>query len=136
LLAFLCSSGFGDAGLLLDYRMPPSPLPLWNHRVKHVLACKIRRTKDLEVKIWKAEELGADFLVAASVLLALRVLPLLGQFSNQAGAVRKVRCHSGAVEIIVSRSIRPPGVNVKIPWPQAASRPTFAKEAKVGQPQS
>jgi hypothetical protein len=64
------------------------------------------------------------------------VLPLLGQFWNEVGAGRKVRCHSGAVEIIVSRSVRSPGVNVEILRLQAASLPTFAIEAKVGQPQS
>jgi hypothetical protein len=31
--------------------LSPSPLDLWNHRVRHVLARKIFRAKDLEVKI-------------------------------------------------------------------------------------
>ena len=44
------------------------------------------------------KELGADFLVGASVLTALGVLLVLGQFSDEVRAVRKVRCHSAAVE--------------------------------------
>ena len=31
----------GRWGLLLDYRVPPSPLDLWNHGVRHGLARKI-----------------------------------------------------------------------------------------------
>jgi hypothetical protein len=47
--------GFGRCGAYLPFYngVPPSPTPLdiWNHRLEHVLARRIRQTKDLEVKI-------------------------------------------------------------------------------------
>src|SRR5271169_2118461 len=71
----------------------PSPLGLWNHRVRAGIARKIRTTKDLEAKSSEHKDLPSRFVFGFGPAAVEASTACAGAMMRRIGNERKVRCH-------------------------------------------